>query len=440
MVSETLVTVGGALAAAAVSLSIREFHQLLLRQRGFASMTGIPAELPQEFDGYRVTTLKSSRHGRMIFLGTDGRRDVVIKTVSRDGRHRLDALRLLFNEAQYLTYLDGLSAPKLLSAGLHPVTHNPFLVREYLPGATLTDCIASRAAQQHPPTLGEALGFLRGLSKTLADLHGAGVVHRDLHPSNLVCSWTDDSHGSLSPENIALIDFEMAAAPADPAAGGVLGGVPGFIAPEAYWSRFVGPEADTYSVTMIGLYLATGRTSLVDNPHLESLPQPFRTWLADGLRMDPTARPSDSAKRGQSLARAIAKLGAEELTAPVPGWAELFESIPPSRTLQSVMTVVFTSDRAQAASLREIIYHYYRAQGGDDRALIDLVLKERSGMNRASSELHIRSRESTNRLRRLHEELEELIRERFELTDDEPAESGQSPVPAHLPAETTPVD
>jgi serine/threonine protein kinase len=63
----------------------------------------------------------------------------------------------------------------------------PFLVMEYVPGATLADELAGRKEHGRPPlTAREAAPLLDSLAAALDHAHAKNVVHRDVKPSNVL--------------------------------------------------------------------------------------------------------------------------------------------------------------------------------------------------------------------------------------------------------------
>jgi serine/threonine protein kinase len=96
---------------------------------------------------------------------------------------------------------------------------------------------------------------LHCLVEGLDAVHGAGVVHRDIKPNNILCS------GSGSDEIFKLADFGIAR-PHDMAAtfGGILVGTPGYASPEqaALDARRVGPWSDVFSLACVVYFMLTG--------------------------------------------------------------------------------------------------------------------------------------------------------------------------------------
>jgi serine/threonine protein kinase/tetratricopeptide (TPR) repeat protein len=138
--------------------------------------------------------------------------------------------------------------------------------------------------QRPPAAAGEAPTLLRvvlGLSETLAVLHGAGVVHRDLKPDNVFV------RPSGAP---VLVDFGLAAHGASGReileAGGAVVGTLHYMAPEQLQGAYVDARADLYSLGCILYESLTGRPPFVGEPmqvahqHLHTPPPPPSQFVA----------------------------------------------------------------------------------------------------------------------------------------------------------------
>ncbi len=100
-----------------------------------------------------------------------------------------------------------------------------------------------------PPIAAAAVGaLLCRLADALAYIHARGVVHRDVKPAHVL----------FRGETPVLIDFGIAGTPGDDLQREELSGTPAWMAPEQLAGGPVGPEADLWSLTALGLFLLTG--------------------------------------------------------------------------------------------------------------------------------------------------------------------------------------
>ena len=175
----------------------------------------------------------------------------------------------------------------------------PFLVMEYLDGDTL----ATIAADLPLPT---KLGIAAQIASALAALHGAGVIHCDVKPENVLVLGRGRWSGW---PQIKVIDFGVSRSvdePFNPDAS--VAGTPAYMAPEQWRGRPV-PASDVYAFGCMLFELITGGVpfegSLAHLLRAHADQRPGRpSWLADGvpidlerlilcaLAKDPTVRPT----------------------------------------------------------------------------------------------------------------------------------------------------
>lgn len=170
-----------------------------------------------------------------------------------------------------------------------------YLVMERLGGRTLVDVLRARDA---PFTEAEVVDVAARVAAALRPVHAAGVLHRDINPSNIMLT----EHG-----RIVVIDFGLAR-DFDP--GHTMGMTrmvtPGYAPLEQYRGegRF-GPTTDIYGLAASCYRLATGRVPVaaVERDAGGELPSPHRLnpaiskevsdAILDGLELEPAHRPQD---------------------------------------------------------------------------------------------------------------------------------------------------
>jgi serine/threonine protein kinase len=123
-----------------------------------------------------------------------------------------------------------------------------WLVMEYVAGTNLS----ALAEQQHGLPPGEAAAVLGQVAEALAAAHAAGIVHRDVKPSNILV--TADGTAKLA-------DFGIARARADSTltASGMVAGSPAYLAPEVASGNTATEASDVWSLGATLYHTLTGR-------------------------------------------------------------------------------------------------------------------------------------------------------------------------------------
>ena len=125
-----------------------------------------------------------------------------------------------------------------------------FLAMEYIPGHTLRDVI--RKESPMPPA--KALTLLEPVLSALAAAHGAGLIHRDVKPENVLLA--DDGR-------VKVADFGLARAVSaetqHTATGGVLIGTVSYLAPELVVDGRADARSDVYAAGVLLYEMLTGR-------------------------------------------------------------------------------------------------------------------------------------------------------------------------------------
>jgi serine/threonine protein kinase len=172
------------------------------------------------------------------------RRMVAIKLMldslaqSQQNRERFE------REARVMAGLDHENIAPVYLVGNHQGF--PFFVTKLLSGENL-----SRLGDKGELPTSLSLTFLRQIADALDYIHGRGLVHRDVKPSNVF----------IESERAWLIDFGIAKQMHDPALTrtGTMMGTLWFAAPEVILGQEAVPASDQYSLALVGYWLLTKR-------------------------------------------------------------------------------------------------------------------------------------------------------------------------------------
>jgi serine/threonine protein kinase len=168
---------------------------------------------------------------------------------------------------------------------------DPFVVSEFIEGPSL----AERVRGNGPLREGDLDRLAIGTASALAAIHGAGVVHRDFKPANVL----------LGPDGPRVVDFGIARPLDAGTATSVMSGTPPFMAPEQLNGVYASTAADVFSWAATMVYAATGRAPfghevvaavfnriLNHEPDLAGVPAGLLEPVIACLSKDPVGRPS----------------------------------------------------------------------------------------------------------------------------------------------------
>jgi DNA-binding response OmpR family regulator len=139
-----------------------------------------------------------------------------------------------------------------------------YLAMEYFPRGDL------KARMYFGVSESESVRYLERIAAALRVVHGAGLVHRDLKPPNVMLRENDD---------IALIDFGLARTldGSQSTRTGVLRGSPYYMSPEQALGEELDPRSDLYSLGVMYHELLTGRKPFTGGSAIEVLQQHVNT-------------------------------------------------------------------------------------------------------------------------------------------------------------------
>lgn len=169
--------------------------------------------------------------GRDTVLG----REVALKRIAHAGEPGSPDLERASREARLTAALNHPHVVAVFDLIAEEDAH--WLVMEYVEGETLSDLIR----REGPLSPGRAADILGQAADGLVAAHAAGIVHRDVKPSNIMLS---------SAGTVKLTDFGIARAEADAALTqtGLVTGSPGYLAPEVASGSSPSPASDVWSM------------------------------------------------------------------------------------------------------------------------------------------------------------------------------------------------
>src|SRR5262245_10454715 len=163
----------------------------------------------------------------------------------------------------------------------------PFLVMEYVAGRSLADLV-----KQHGPLpVRLALQYVRQAARGLADAHAAGIVHRDVKPSNLLV----DANGTVKVLDLGLARayLETNEKDSDLTHSRAVMGTAAYMAPEqAADTRSADARADIYSLGCTLFFLLTGQPPFEGKTVMEVLFAHRERPLPSPTRVRPDCPPA----------------------------------------------------------------------------------------------------------------------------------------------------
>lgn len=255
-------------------------------------VNALTADDPQQVGPYRITArLGAGGMGNVYLASSSGGRQVAVKVIRPELADEPGFRERFAREASAAQAVSGAFTAAVVGADPHGRT--PWLATLYVPGLSLSEAVVRHGTL--PVSSVCALGA--GLAEALQAIHAAGLVHRDLKPSNVL----------LASDGPRVIDFGIAREQgADALTGtGHIIGTPGFMAPEQFTGRPVGPAADVFCLGAVLTFAGTGNGPfgsgsshamgfrvVHEEPDLGPLPEPVRAVVARCLAKDPGARPA----------------------------------------------------------------------------------------------------------------------------------------------------
>ncbi|MFI0452889.1 WD40 repeat domain-containing serine/threonine protein kinase [Actinomadura sp. 6N118] len=245
---------------------------------------------PRQVGTYRLLGRLGGGGMGQVFAGRSrGGRLVAVKLVRPELAGDAGFRRRFAQEVAAARRVGGFYTAQVVDAD--PGADPPWLVTAYVPGPSL-----QQAVHEHGPLPAAALGVLgAGLAEGLDAIHGAGLVHRDLKPGNII----------LAADGPRVIDFGIARAMDAAHTSTAVLGTPGFMSPEQARGQQVGPASDVFALGSVLTFAATGNGPfgmgsveavvyrvVHAEPELTGVPSHIAAVVIACLAKDPGQRPS----------------------------------------------------------------------------------------------------------------------------------------------------
>jgi len=271
--------------AQAVSLGAAS-HETEEQDDAGALSRATEAETPPTIPGYTIAKKIGESEKAVVYLAASAAlgKDVALK-VTRTARDESTERQAL--EREYKAIL-AIRDPAVVSIHDYGVEKGlEYLAMEYFPRGDL------KARMYFGVTEAETLRYVELIAAALRVVHGAGLLHRDLKPPNVMLRENDD---------VALIDFGLARTldgGAHSTRTGVLRGSPYYMSPEQALGEELDARSDLYSLGVMYHEMLTGKKPFTGGSAMEVLQQ--------HVNAPPPILPLSLSRHTPLLARLLAK-------------------------------------------------------------------------------------------------------------------------------------
>ena len=256
------------------------------------AMMRLRREDPRVVGSFRLHRRLGAGGMGVVYLGSDRRgQRVALKVIRPDLAEDQEFRSRFAREVSAARRIRGGCTARLVAADLE--ADRPWFATQYVPGPSLHD----KVAEEGPLRAADVAAIGAALSEGLVAVHEAGVVHRDVKPSNIL----------LSPKGPRIIDFGIAWATGASTLThvGTAVGSPGFLAPEQVRGAVVTPATDVFALGATLAYAAAGDSPfghgssevmlyrvVHEEPQLHEVHDALAPLVSACLAKDPEERPS----------------------------------------------------------------------------------------------------------------------------------------------------
>jgi len=229
-----------------------------------AARADVERALSGENEGiFSGQTLDRYEVGRLVGRGGMGEvyeakerergRRVALKMIRREWLGDPHSLELFFGEAATVARIRSPFVARILETAA-PSGGVPYIAMEYIDGESLAKLLRERDRL----SLEETRSLVGDVATGLADVHRAGVLHRDVKPHNIMRTVVDGK------ARWKLIDFGVSQLLGNAAADDLIAGTPSYMAPEQVSGGRLDVRSDFYSLCLIAYRVLTGRPAFAD--------------------------------------------------------------------------------------------------------------------------------------------------------------------------------
>jgi serine/threonine protein kinase len=251
---------------------------------------------PERIGPYTIIgRLGAGAMGQVFLARSTAGRLIAVKTIRVELAEEADFRARFAREVAAASRVSGVFTAAVIEAD--PDADLPWVATAYVPAPSLSTLVREAGPLPVP-----AVRWLAaGCAEALQSIHGAGLLHRDVKPSNVL----------VAPDGPRVIDFGVARAAERVAltATRAGSGTPAYMAPEqARDASRASPASDVFSLGATLVYAATGHPPYqgetvmdilvrlaTEPPDLTGLPEELYGLIAACLERVPRDRPSDTA-------------------------------------------------------------------------------------------------------------------------------------------------